>query len=274
MSRSLWPRARRDMAWVPALSASGDAAQEAEWPRLAALRCRPGHPLALLTPARRHSRRSWAGLAFDMLGRITCRALPSPPSTAASAAGYLRESATAAASMAVGSATGFQPPISAASSTAARAKASAASLSSRLAPASTHGGSTSATHGLSPAPLVARTLASRAPSSCTPEKRRGTPLYCASISKPPPPRSLCVNCQCAASGLAARRACGIKASRPTAVAVFRPLLESELAAASPRCRCLPLNETTVLVLVSLHSLRSSSPSSRAATRDTAPMSSP
>ena len=31
------------------------AAQEADWPRLAAPRCRPGHVMALLKPARRHS---------------------------------------------------------------------------------------------------------------------------------------------------------------------------------------------------------------------------
>ena len=40
--------------------------RQARWPRLAAPRCRPRHPLALPTPARRHSRRTLVGLASDM----------------------------------------------------------------------------------------------------------------------------------------------------------------------------------------------------------------
>ena len=41
-----------------------NAAQEADWPRLAKARCRPGQPLALVKPALRHSGRSSVGLAF------------------------------------------------------------------------------------------------------------------------------------------------------------------------------------------------------------------
>ena len=43
-------------------------AQEADWLRLAAPRCRPGHPLALVRPARRHSGRTLVALASRQAG--------------------------------------------------------------------------------------------------------------------------------------------------------------------------------------------------------------
>eukprot|EP00964_Phaeocystis_antarctica_P018975 scaffold10461_cov65-Phaeocystis_antarctica.AAC.2 len=46
-------------------SLTHSAAQEADWPRLAAPRCRPGHPLALVKPARRHPDRTLVGLVSN-----------------------------------------------------------------------------------------------------------------------------------------------------------------------------------------------------------------
>eukprot|EP00964_Phaeocystis_antarctica_P008447 scaffold4557_cov65-Phaeocystis_antarctica.AAC.3 len=45
--------------------------RQTSWPRLAAPRCRPGHPLALVKPARHHSSRTLVGLGFD-LGASGC----------------------------------------------------------------------------------------------------------------------------------------------------------------------------------------------------------
>ena len=67
--------------------------RQASWPRLAAPRCRPGHPLALVKPARRHFGRTSVGLGFD-LGASGCARCTAASCGTSSTAGLSRRCAT------------------------------------------------------------------------------------------------------------------------------------------------------------------------------------